>query len=168
MNQIYQSTSTFHVDPTTPSETMGYTRAVPDQSSTAGLLSSQKLEVHRRKVGRTTHWKLRRLLSDLWFWEAVACMFVLAISAAIGQQLKSLDGQYTATRTRSWSPTSALALAVTIAKAAMLMPVASAISQLKWHSFKEKQELDNMDTFDGASRGVLGSLRLLWRWKCRS
>lgn len=49
-----------------------------------------------------------------------------------------------------------------IMKAAMLMPVASAISQSKWIWFRRERKLAHLDRFDEASRGILGSLRLLF------
>jgi hypothetical protein len=168
VNQIHQPASTFHLGPPIPgTEPANYTYAPVDQQvSKAGLLSPQIHEVHEKQARSTLRWKLRKLLSDFWVWEAAACIIALAIAAVIGQQLKALDGNSTANWTQSWSPTSALALAVTIAKAAMLVPVASAISQLKWHNYKKTQKLDKLETFDGASRGVLGSLKLLWEMKC--
>lgn len=163
---MHQQAATFRPDPATPGTgPEDYTYA-PIQHLKDGLLSSQVYEVHESQSRRTLHWGLRKLLSDFWVWEATACVLTLVIAAAIGQQLKALDGEPTLEWTKSWSPTSALALAVTMAKAAMLVPVASAISQLKWHSYKKKQKLHHLESFDGASRGVLGSLRLLWQLRC--
>ncbi|KAH8683240.1 hypothetical protein BGZ60DRAFT_215116 [Tricladium varicosporioides] len=46
-------------------------------------------------------------------------------------------------------------------KAAMMVPVASALGQLKWHWFREFKSLKAMEIFDEASRGTYGSIRLL-------
>jgi hypothetical protein len=168
VNQIHQPASTFHPSPPIPgTEPANYAYAPVDQQTPkGGFLSTQIHEVHQKQARGTLRWKLRQLLSDFWVWEVAACIIALGIAAVIGQQLKALDGNSTANWTQSWSPTSALALTVTIAKAAMLVPVASAISQLKWHNYKTTQRLDKLETFDGASRGVLGSLKLLWQMKC--
>ena len=48
------------------------------------------------------------------------------------------------------------------------MPVAQGISQLKWTYFQQRpHRLAELQVFDDASRGPLGSLQLLWkiRWK---
>lgn len=111
-------------------------------------------------------WRLRNVASNLWVWEIAACLISVGIAALMAWQLKKLDGQSTYVWDYRWSPTSSLALAITIAKAAMLVPVASALGQLKWHWFKTPQKLDGLEHFDDASRGVLGSLRLLWRLRC--
>ncbi|KAH7381589.1 hypothetical protein BKA66DRAFT_570723 [Pyrenochaeta sp. MPI-SDFR-AT-0127] len=113
---------------------------------------------------RTTwRWKLRNVASNFWFWEFSACLLSLGIAAVICWQLKKLDGKSTFYWDYKWSPTSSLALAVTIAKAAMMVPVASALGQLKWHWYRTFRKLDGLEHFDEASRGVLGSLGLLWR-----
>ena len=53
----------------------------------------------------------------------------------------------------------------TIAKAAMLVPVAESISQLKWLWFRQARKLEDIQIFDDASRGPLGSIRLILRMK---
>jgi hypothetical protein len=51
----------------------------------------------------------------------------------------------------------------TFAKACVLFPVTIAISQLKWSWFVTgRRPLSALQTFDAASRGVLGSLHFLW------
>ena len=49
----------------------------------------------------------------------------------------------------------------TIIKAAMVIPIAEGISQLKWLWFKKEGVLKDIQTFDEASRGMVGSLKLL-------
>ncbi|KAH7032197.1 hypothetical protein B0J12DRAFT_582831 [Macrophomina phaseolina] len=49
----------------------------------------------------------------------------------------------------------------TIMKAAMVVPIAEGISQLKWLWFKKAGVLKDIQTFDEASRGMWGSLKLL-------
>lgn len=52
---------------------------------------------------------------------------------------------------------------MTIAKTALLLPVAKSISQLKWiHTEKQARALNKFDLFDVASRGPLGAIQLLW------
>ncbi|ERF73964.1 hypothetical protein EPUS_05387 [Endocarpon pusillum Z07020] len=50
-----------------------------------------------------------------------------------------------------------------ILKAAMLMPVAEGISELKWVWFANPRLLSDMDEFDLASRGPRGSFRFIFR-----
>lgn len=111
-------------------------------------------------------WKLRNVASNFWLWEFSACLLSIGIATVIFWQLKILHGKPTYYWGHKWSPTSSLALAVTIAKAAMMVPVASALGQLKWHWYQKLRKLDELEHFDEASRGILGSLRLLWKLKC--
>ncbi|KAF2002676.1 hypothetical protein P154DRAFT_561828 [Amniculicola lignicola CBS 123094] len=75
--------------------------------------------------------------------------------------LYNLDGKMTDVWNSRLGPTAALALGITIMRAAMMIPVASSLDQLKWRWFQGTQRMDSFEHFDEASRGVLGSLRLL-------
>jgi hypothetical protein len=86
---------------------------------------------------------------------------------AIIYQLKKIDNQDLYHWTWRWEPNAVLAFSVTIMKATMMIPVASSIGQLKWRWFRNSRELDGMEHFDEASRGALGSFRLLLRLKFR-
>ncbi|KAK0634165.1 hypothetical protein B0T14DRAFT_551183 [Immersiella caudata] len=57
---------------------------------------------------------------------------------------------------------SAVSLITTIMKAAMLLPLASAMGQLKWHYARHPSRLKDIELIDGASRGNLGAVRLLF------
>ena len=53
-----------------------------------------------------------------------------------------------------------------ISKGLLLIPVNRALGQLKWSWFKTaSRPLDNLRSFDKASRGVLGCFDLLWLTK---
>lgn len=53
----------------------------------------------------------------------------------------------------------------TLMKAALVIPVTEGISQLKWIWFKRAESLNDIQTFDEASRGTWGSLKLLFKTK---
>ena len=56
----------------------------------------------------------------------------------------------------------------TIGKAALLLSVSECISQSKWHWYLDRHRpLDDLDTFDKASRGAWGGLQLLWKVNIR-
>lgn len=59
-----------------------------------------------------------------------------------------------------------LQIFTTMLRGAILMPVAQSISQLKYTWFtSSSRSLEDFGTFDDASRGIWGSLRLIWRQK---
>jgi hypothetical protein len=62
----------------------------------------------------------------------------------------------------------------TICRTALMIPVTAGISQAKWHWFSPKAgkrnpeaRLRDLETFDSASRGTWGSLKLLWTLRAR-
>lgn len=159
----------------------GYPSASPEWEHTTYPLKSvpsvtashrESIASHRESIFYTPRaekarggwrWKLRNVASNFWLWDTSACLLSLGLSGAIGWQLMRLDGNPLSTWDYRLSPQSTLAFAVTIAKAAMLIPISSALGQLKWHWFRQTRKLDGMEHFDEASRGVLGSIRLLFR-----
>lgn len=62
-------------------------------------------------------------------------------------------------------PNSLVAVFSTIAKSALLVPVAECIGQLKWIYFDstESRTLAQLQAYDEASRGPWGSLGLFWK-----
>jgi hypothetical protein len=55
-----------------------------------------------------------------------------------------------------------LAFMSTVMRATMLLPVATAIGQLKWSWFRSPRRLVDMERFDDAARGFFGSAKLLF------
>ena len=63
-------------------------------------------------------------------------------------------------------PNSLVSVFSTLSNFAMLLGVSEGISQLKWIYFQERRHrLFDLQVFDEASRGPLGSFRLLWMLK---
>jgi Protein of unknown function (DUF3176) len=58
-------------------------------------------------------------------------------------------------------PTTLVNALTTVMRTAMLLPVATALAQLQWSWFQTERELLDIETFDDATRGVLGSFILL-------
>jgi hypothetical protein len=54
-----------------------------------------------------------------------------------------------------------------VSKAALILPVSEAISQLKWIWFQEEAALWDFQLFDAASRGPWGAFMLLLRTRCK-
>jgi len=97
-----------------------------------------------------------------WRWEIAAstlsmASMVLPLAALVRINNQSLD---------SWTlpirPNSAIAICTTVGKSAMLVSVASCIGQLKWRYFAQRvRRLDDLQTFDEASRGPWGAITVL-------
>ncbi|KAI8724151.1 hypothetical protein NCS52_00272800 [Fusarium sp. LHS14.1] len=61
-----------------------------------------------------------------------------------------------------------LAFFSTLIRATFMLPVSTAISQMKWSWFLQDRPLYDFHVLDQASRGLRGSFMLLWRARCKS
>ncbi|GAB7360670.1 hypothetical protein MBLNU230_g0549t1 [Neophaeotheca triangularis] len=106
-----------------------------------------------------------------WQWEFVAAVFSLACVVAVivllirfqDKALSSWEAPY------DMKMNTLVALLSTLSRTALIIPVASCISQLKWiHLMHSPRPLREIQTFDDASRGPWGSLGLIWRLHFRT
>ncbi|KAI0390984.1 hypothetical protein F5Y17DRAFT_442346 [Xylariaceae sp. FL0594] len=111
---------------------------------------------HQRGVGWRSLW---------WWWEICALVLAMGATVGIAVYLKILDDRPLREWYPSIQPNSLLAILTTVQKAALMVPVASGLSQLKWHHFTDSgappRRLGDLQLFDGASRGPWGSLLFL-------
>jgi hypothetical protein len=101
-----------------------------------------------------------------WQWEFLAAGFSLVCVAVVIVVLAA----YQEKPLSSWhfvyniTPNTLVALLSTLSRTALIVPVASCISQLKWiHLVSSPRPLRELQVFDDASRGPWGSLELIWR-----
>lgn len=123
------------------------------------------------KAGRATFW-LRSIVHKYWILEAAASIFSLLIFAIIIGMLAWYDNTYygdASTASPNKRPTlfPVLAILGAVMRASMLLPVATAIGQLKWGWFRAGRRLLDIERFDEAARGILGSARLIWTLRFR-
>ncbi|USP76811.1 hypothetical protein yc1106_04085 [Curvularia clavata] len=108
----------------------------------------------------------RRLHFRDWYWEIVAAVFSLACVIAIIVLLKTYQ-EKSLSRWRFYHDitlNTLVALLSTLSRTALIVPVASCISQLKWvHLMSSPRPLRDFQILDEASRGPWGSLTLIWR-----
>ncbi|KAF9878741.1 hypothetical protein CkaCkLH20_03641 [Colletotrichum karsti] len=97
-----------------------------------------------------------------WYWDfagatvAVICMVLVAVT------LSKADGIPLETWPLRISPNTIVAVLTTIARTALLVPLGSSISQLKWrHLILKARPLEHLQIFDGASRGPWGSTLMI-------
>lgn len=103
-----------------------------------------------------------RLCQFGWGGEVLAIALALASTAAIIAVLATIDGKPILSWQYSIQPATVIAILSAIAKAALFVPVAECIGQLKWSYFENPRALNQMQAFDNASRGPWGALTLLW------
>ncbi|KAI8633796.1 hypothetical protein F5Y19DRAFT_462068 [Xylariaceae sp. FL1651] len=94
-----------------------------------------------------------------WWWEILA--MILSIIAIHDIPLEAWELPF--------QPHALIAILTTVGKAALLVPAASCISQLKWRHFSRyPRKLIDLQLFDDASRGPWGSAVLVWHLAFRA
>ncbi|PVH92607.1 hypothetical protein DM02DRAFT_635211 [Periconia macrospinosa] len=78
------------------------------------------------------------------------------------------DSNQTVCRSVGISVNSVVAWLGAIVRVCLLVPLSNGLGQLKWNWFSEKERpLSDFTVFDSASRGVSGSIQLVWRLKAK-
>jgi hypothetical protein len=115
---------------------------------------------------------LRQLFSRLFYetWLLEICVMTLSIGCIIGAVivLRVFDGKAQPYLPSGITLNAIVSTLGTASRAALVFVVAASMSQLKWNWYQKRQKLDEIQCFDDASRGPLGSLILLTRKPARS
>ena len=107
----------------------------------------------------------------LW-WREILSMFLsiacLAINVGILAALNKKPYRSWHVGNAGITPNAIISIFAIFSKAGLLLPVAESIVQLKWLYFQARaQKVSDLQVFDDASRGPLGSLTLLWKVNIR-
>ncbi|KAI0146516.1 hypothetical protein BJ166DRAFT_537998 [Pestalotiopsis sp. NC0098] len=97
-----------------------------------------------------------------WLWEIGAIVLSIGCITSIVGVLVHIDNMTVEQWRFTIAPNSLIAIMTTVSKTAMMVPIASCISQAKWAYFLAKgRPYKDLETFDSASRGPWGSLYFL-------
>jgi hypothetical protein len=102
-----------------------------------------------------------------WLWEIAGAVFSVLCIIAVILILATANGKPLSSWSFFVSPNALISIFSTLAKAALMVPVAACISQLKWIYFDKPHTLSELDVFEEASRGPWGSLELVFRLKLK-
>ena len=108
-----------------------------------------------------------RIITDWWWWELLSWLVSTICVGAIVIVLVLYSGQLLPHWPLGITLSAYISVLAGLAKAALMLPVAEAIGQLKWVWFRRKSKLLDFFTFDSASRGPWGSLMLLGSTRCK-
>ncbi|KAF2148831.1 hypothetical protein K461DRAFT_297322 [Myriangium duriaei CBS 260.36] len=102
-----------------------------------------------------------------WSMEILSALFGTVLLVTLAIVLRYYDGkpppQLGSAFGSALTLNTIVSLITTIAKAALLLPVAECVSQQKWMYFaRDYHRLSILSSFDNASRGLLGGVALLW------
>ncbi|KAL1622695.1 hypothetical protein SLS54_004713 [Diplodia seriata] len=144
----------------------GYSSIDIGRDNVADLLEMSKhpavrddIHAHIESAVRPT--RLQKL-KDHWAWETSSLAVSMVTIVAISIVLRILDGKPLSWWKSSISPNSLVSIFAAISKSAMLLSVTECIGQAKWLYFSRAQRrLYDLQLFDDASRGPLGSLIFL-------
>lgn len=135
----------------------------------SSVQSTAKYKAHRRDM-----W------ADTWLWEMLSLALSAACFIALSTVLLVYDGKSVPRLYWGITLNAIISTLVTISKSALLAAITPALGQLKWHWFQDSysasrqvdkagggggRSLMDAQLFDDASRGPLGSLRLLIRYR---
>lgn len=99
-----------------------------------------------------------------WTWSLEVLSLILATASTITVCI--ILGRWNNQPLQAWpfpiQPNSLISVFSTLAKTALMLPMASVISQMKWIWFEKPRNLAQLQVFDRASRGPWGALNLLW------
>jgi hypothetical protein len=100
-----------------------------------------------------------------WWWETASVILSIACTAGIVGLLAHVDDKpLTHWKITGKKPTPNVLVAIlsTVAKSALLFPLAECLGQLKWTYFEKRaRPVNHLQVFDGATRGPWGSFLFL-------
>jgi hypothetical protein len=120
---------------------------------------------YERSPRRTMQQTLHRVLSWGWTWEILSFGVAFASLAGIFALLAVQNERSLPHWPSQISVNTLLSVLVTIMKAAMVIPIAEGLSQLKWSWFRKDRPLQDIVAFDEASRGTYGVSKLFFSFQ---
>lgn len=103
-----------------------------------------------------------RFFTDWWLWEILALFLSLSTFAALVVILSVYNGRNVAQLPRGISLNAIVSILSTISKSSLIFSISATISQFKWLLFSGRtRQLKDLQLYDDASRGPLGSSLLL-------
>lgn len=136
-----------------------------DNGKSSGTIKKKNLLELPRSYDTGRRW-IKSISSKFWIWELGSLLLSTLCVVAILILMLQFDGQPIPSWGYGITINGVISVLAVIAKSALILPVAEAISQLKWHWYwSNHRPLLDFDFLDAASRGPLGCLRLLSRPK---
>ncbi|KAF1934562.1 hypothetical protein EJ02DRAFT_439774, partial [Clathrospora elynae] len=106
--------------------------------------------------------KIYYMWTDGWTVEVLSCAVAVIVLICLCATLRYLDGHILTAMPLKININTLIAVFGALIKAAILLPVAECISELKWSWFAQSRNLIDLENFDVASRGPWGAARLVW------
>ena len=115
-------------------------------------------------ISRGPRCRARQLSTDLWIWELGSLMLSTCCVGTIMVLMLQYDNKPLPEWNYGLTFNGVISVLAVIAKSSLILPIAEAISQLKWNWYwKSRRPVLDFHFLDGASRGPWGCLMLLCR-----
>ncbi|KAI9698028.1 MAG: hypothetical protein M1836_004381 [Candelina mexicana] len=119
----------------------------------------------KQNANRWCNWNF---VQNWWLWEILSLVTSIGATAGIVGVLLHFDSRPLPKWPYSITLNALISVLATISKAALLLPISEALSQLKWLWFRTgRKPLDDFDKFEQASRGPWGSARLFFQLRAK-
>lgn len=106
--------------------------------------------------------RYERVFTDWWLWEILAVLLSLSTFSALVIVLIVYDGRAVPQLARSISLNTLISMLATLSKTSLIFSISATLSQFKWLLFSGRaRQLKDLQLYDDASRGPLGSTALL-------
>ena len=116
---------------------------------------------HQGPCSTTRYW-VRKVSIALWLWEFASLFLSTLCMGTIGVILIQYNNRPIAVWSYGLTMNGVIFILAVIAKSSLILPLAEALSQLKWCWFSGHQRpVMDFDRFDLAGRGPMGSLAML-------
>jgi hypothetical protein len=158
-NRVPQSAGFTASEALNPGITFDNTLSVTEVRSQAS--SEIKVEKPKRALTTHPHFYHPSRWSSSWWWEWSSVVVAVGCLAGMIALLLSVRDKPVPKWPSGISVNAILSVLVTVQKGAMGVIIAECLSQLKWSWFKKERKLEDLSTFDEATRGVWGAGVLL-------
>jgi hypothetical protein len=132
-------------------------------NGSADAIQGHNLPATHRKLAKGRKNTKGALAVTSWMPEIVSYLISLFALGAIVAVVRARDRKPLPDWPSPFTINFVVSVFTSILKAAMMMPVSEALSELKWLWFADSRLVSDMDDFDLASRGPRGSLQFLFR-----
>ncbi|KAK3625379.1 hypothetical protein LTR56_004014 [Elasticomyces elasticus] len=106
---------------------------------------------------------VRRVCVALWLWEALSLLTSIFCIGGVVVLLCLYDGEPLPSWSYGLTINGVISILAVVTKASMVLPIAEALSQLKWnHFWRNSRPVRDFESFDSASRGPWGSLVMMF------
>jgi hypothetical protein len=132
-----------------------------NEAESALLRSSSSSPKPTKQQQLPSRWQLTSL--DTWSWEFLSLGLSILCFVAIFILLLVYNGKASPQFPHGLTLNAIVSVLATGTKSSLIFVTSTAIGQLKWSWFRRRRQLHDIQLFDDASRGPLGSMAILFR-----